>query len=145
MSERGKLAWGLVLLIAILHYDFWYWNDRTLLFGFLPVGLGYHALFSLACGTVWFLAIRFAWPSHVEEWADELEGERPANRGDRFYVSALARDTLTPLVAEIERRLWRGSPSIEASPVGEEAGDEPDEESEREADHPDGREEDADS
>ncbi len=64
-------VWALVLLLAVLHFDFWYWDDRTLLFGFLPVGLGFHAGFSVACGVVWFLAITFAWPSEVESWAEE--------------------------------------------------------------------------
>lgn len=67
------VVWGLVIVLAIVHQDVWFWNDRTLVFGFLPVGLAYHALFSLACGVVWALAVRFAWPDHIEEWADEFE------------------------------------------------------------------------
>ena len=74
MSRRT--VWILVILLGILHYDFWYWSDRSLLFGFLPIGLAYHAVFSLACGIVWFLAIRFAWPAELEAWADEGEGDR---------------------------------------------------------------------
>ena len=66
-----NLVWVLVVLLAILHFDFWFWDDQTLLFGFLPVGLGFHAGFSMACGVVWFLAVTFAWPSEVEAWADE--------------------------------------------------------------------------
>lgn len=73
----SRLVWGLVLVLAFLHYDFWYWDDRSLVFGFMPVGLAYHACFSLAAGLVWFLAVRFAWPSDLEAWADELEGAPP--------------------------------------------------------------------
>ena len=47
------IVWLLVLAIAILHYDFWLWSDRSLLFGFLPVGLAYHAGLSAASGLVW--------------------------------------------------------------------------------------------
>jgi len=65
------IVWMLVVVLAIVHFDFWYWSDRTLLFGFLPIGLGFHAGFSLACGFVWLLAVRFAWPSELEAWADE--------------------------------------------------------------------------
>lgn len=65
----AKVVWGLVILLAILHWDFWYWDDRTLLFGFLPIGLAYQAGFSLAAAMVWALAVRFAWPSELEEWA----------------------------------------------------------------------------
>lgn len=69
----SKLAWGLVVVLAIVHYDFWWWGDRTLVFGFLPIGLAFHALFSLVAGGVWALVVMFAWPSRVEAWADAEE------------------------------------------------------------------------
>ena len=56
----GKLAWGFVLVLAVLHYDFWYWDDRTLVFGFMPIGLAYQALISALAGLAWFLVVRFA-------------------------------------------------------------------------------------
>ena len=68
-----NVVWIIVVLLAILHQDFWWWDDRTLVFGFMPIGLFYHALFSLACGVTWWLAVKFAWPEHIEEWADEFE------------------------------------------------------------------------
>lgn len=68
-------VWGIVLLLGILHQDLWFWHDTTLVFGFLPVGLFYHAVFSLACGITWALAVKFCWPTHVEEWADEFENQ----------------------------------------------------------------------
>jgi len=64
------VAWGLVVLLGVLHYDFWYWGDRTLVLGFMPVGLAYHAAFSLAMGLTWWLVVRFAWPVRLEEWAE---------------------------------------------------------------------------
>jgi hypothetical protein len=67
---RG-VVWGLVVLLGILHYDFWYWGDRTLVLGFMPIGLAYHAVFSIAAGVTWALVIKFAWPTHLEEWAEE--------------------------------------------------------------------------
>lgn len=63
-------VWFLVLVLAILHWDFWNWNDRTLVFGFVPIGLAYQAGFSIACALVWTLAVKFAWPTEIEEWAD---------------------------------------------------------------------------
>ncbi len=76
-----RVVWGLVLLLAVVHYDFWYWDDRSLVFGFLPIGLAYHALFSVACGVVWALAVRFAWPAELEAWADEGAAP-PPGQGD---------------------------------------------------------------
>ncbi len=61
-----------VLAVALLHQDFWFWKDRSLLLGFLPVGLAYHMGYSvLAAATLWAL-VRWAWPSHLEE--DERPG-----------------------------------------------------------------------
>ena len=73
MSSRARLAWGLVVLLGILHYDFWWWDDRTLLFGFLPIGLAWHALISIGAAVAWALVVRWGWPEHIEAWAEEGE------------------------------------------------------------------------
>lgn len=67
----NKLAWGFIVILAIAHYDFWYWDDRTLLFGFMPIGLFYQGMISLLAGFGWFMVVKFAWPTAIEEWADE--------------------------------------------------------------------------
>lgn len=69
------MAWAFVVILAIVHYDFWYWEDRTLLFGFLPIGLGFQALISLLAGIAWALVVRCAWPAEIEEWASEPVSE----------------------------------------------------------------------
>jgi hypothetical protein len=61
------LIWLLVAALLIAHQDWWYWNDDTLMFGFLPIGLFYHACLSLAAGAFWFLVCVFAWPKDLEE------------------------------------------------------------------------------
>jgi len=68
-----------VALMFVLHHDFWWWGDKTLVFGFIPIGLFYHAMYSLAAGALWWAATKWAWPHHIEEWADELENaaEKP--------------------------------------------------------------------
>jgi hypothetical protein len=72
----------LTLLIAILlvaHEDIWFWRSATpLLFGFLPVGLAYHALYTLAASALMVLVCRWVWPAHLER-----DSERPARDGDR--------------------------------------------------------------
>ena len=70
-----KLVWGLVIVLGILHWDWWWWSNRTLVFGFLPLGLAYHALFSVLAGGVWALAVKYAWPTHLEEWASEADAD----------------------------------------------------------------------
>ena len=39
---------ALVVLLLVLHQDNWLWNDGTLVFGFMPIGLLYHAGISMA-------------------------------------------------------------------------------------------------
>ena len=70
-SVWGKFAWGLVLVLAILHYDFWNWDNRSIVFGFLPIGLLFQALISIGAAVAWALVVKFAWPTHIEEWADQ--------------------------------------------------------------------------
>jgi len=57
--------------LFILHHDFWNWGNTTLVFGFIPIGLAYHAGYSVAVGLFWYLVCRFAWPHAIEKWADE--------------------------------------------------------------------------
>jgi hypothetical protein len=68
MTKKAAVYWALVAL-ALLHQDFWFWDDATLVFGFLPVGLAYHALYSVLAGCLWYLALTYAWPSDVESFA----------------------------------------------------------------------------
>lgn len=58
------------IILAVLHQDFWNWDDSNLVLGFMPVGLAYHAAYSLVAVVFWTLVIKFAWPSQLEEWAD---------------------------------------------------------------------------
>ena len=49
----------LLLLLLVLHQDNWFWEDDTLVFGFIPMGLFYHACISVAASITWFLATKF--------------------------------------------------------------------------------------
>ncbi|KAA5541873.1 DUF3311 domain-containing protein [Roseiconus nitratireducens] len=53
---------ALVLLLLILHQDNWFWTDDTLVFGFLPIGLLWHAGISIGASLTWALATVIAWP-----------------------------------------------------------------------------------
>ena len=63
-----SVAIASVVLLYVLHQDFWFWHDaRPLVFGFLPIGLFYHAAFTIvSAGALWLL-VAFAWPSHLED------------------------------------------------------------------------------
>ncbi|MEM9444547.1 MAG: DUF3311 domain-containing protein [Verrucomicrobiota bacterium] len=64
--KRWMIYVGLVVLF-ILHQDFWFWDDATLVFGVFPVGLFYHIMYSVVAGCMWALAIKFAWPDLGED------------------------------------------------------------------------------
>ena len=68
-----KVVYGLVVLLAIIHQDFWWWDNKKLVFVFMPLGLFYHALFSCMAAGVWAMAIKWAWPSEIEEWAESVD------------------------------------------------------------------------
>jgi len=72
---KSKAIWIVFALLCVVHQDCWNWHDRTLVFGFIPVGLAYHAGISMAAVTLWACAVKWAWPSDVEAWADELDGD----------------------------------------------------------------------
>ncbi|MDA7756355.1 DUF3311 domain-containing protein [Opitutales bacterium] len=65
------IIWSLFVVLFFMHQDFWWWNDSELVFGFMPMGLAYHAGFSIACSILGWLAIRFAWPHDLEAFAEE--------------------------------------------------------------------------
>ena len=79
---RGVRKWLLVLavfVLYVLHQDVWLWRTaRPLVFGFVPVGLFYHACFSVAASLLLWLLVTFAWPAHLEKWA---EGDAENRRG----------------------------------------------------------------
>ena len=56
----------------MLHQDFWFWRSaRPLVFGFLPIGLFYHAAYTAGISLfMWFMVRRY-WPSQLEESAGE--------------------------------------------------------------------------
>tara|TARA_Y100000590_G_scaffold415023_1_gene512416 strand:+ start:49 stop:327 length:279 start_codon:yes stop_codon:yes gene_type:complete len=63
-----------VFCLYVLHQDIWYWNvARPLIFGFLPIGLFYHAAYSVAVSVLMLLLIKYAWPSHIEHEAELKE------------------------------------------------------------------------
>ena len=58
----------LVIVVYLLHQDFWNWNKaEPLWFGFLPVGLAYHAGYSILAAVLMAVLVKFAWPKHLED------------------------------------------------------------------------------
>lgn len=65
---RAALLTALVAALYVLHQDVWLWREaRPLVFGILPAGLAYHALYSIVVAGVMWLLVRYAWPAHLED------------------------------------------------------------------------------
>jgi hypothetical protein len=65
-----------VAALYVLHQDLWFWRTaRPLAFGFLPIGLAYHASYCVAAALLMAALVRHAWPSHLEEDDGRSSGE----------------------------------------------------------------------
>jgi hypothetical protein len=69
MHRASSTLLALVILgIYALHQDVWLWRTaRPLVFGFLPIGLAYHALYCVVVAILMALLTVFAWPSQLEQ------------------------------------------------------------------------------
>jgi hypothetical protein len=67
-SVRNRILLGLtVAALYLLHQDVWFWRTaRPLVFGFLPIGLAYHAVYCVAAALLMWLLTSLAWPTHLE-------------------------------------------------------------------------------
>jgi hypothetical protein len=67
MRLRALLLTLLVIAVYVVHQDFWNWKKaEPLVFGFLPIGLAYHAGYSILAAITMALLVKFAWPKHLE-------------------------------------------------------------------------------
>lgn len=60
---KTTLKWvlySLLVLLFILHNDFWLWGTPQLILG-LPVGLLYHIVFCFAASLLMFFLVKFVW------------------------------------------------------------------------------------
>ena len=56
------------IALYLLHQDFWFWRTaRPLVFGFLPIGLFYHACYTVAVSLLMWVLVKYAWPTHLDK------------------------------------------------------------------------------
>jgi hypothetical protein len=62
------LAISAVVVLYVLHQDFWLWTTaRPLVLGFLPAGLTYHIAYMLVSAVLFAMLVKFFWPSDLEK------------------------------------------------------------------------------
>lgn len=58
---------ALIGVFYLLHQDVWFWTaPRPLVFGFMPIGLFYHAAYTVASALLLWFLVRTAWPAHLD-------------------------------------------------------------------------------
>ena len=67
MSRTSVRRWlyAALLLVFLLHNDFWLWDDAGLIGG-MPVGLVYHIGYCLVVALLMALLVGFAWPEDLD-------------------------------------------------------------------------------
>ena len=60
------LSYASVFILYVLHQDFWLWDNGTLVFDMLPVGLLYHAGYCMAASLILALLCWNAWPAYPQ-------------------------------------------------------------------------------
>ena len=72
---KKLLLFLLIAAVYALHQDLWNWRiAEPLIFGFLPIGLAYHAAYGVLASVLMAILVKTAWPGELEQ----LE-EPPAN------------------------------------------------------------------
>ena len=55
------------IALLVFHKDFWNWDNNTLLWGFMPVGLAYHASISIGAALLGAWCCFKCWPKHLDK------------------------------------------------------------------------------
>lgn len=76
MSAGKKVFVTLLILgVYVLHQDSWNWTkSQPLVLGFLPIGLAYHAGYSILAAITMAILVKIAWPKHLED-VQPLDGQ----------------------------------------------------------------------
>ena len=78
-AGKAFLLTLLILAVYLLHQDFWNWKKtEPLVLGFLPIGLAYHAGYSILAAILMAILVKAAWPKHLED----SQSEQPGHHSD---------------------------------------------------------------
>ncbi len=71
----------LVIMVFLVHQDLWNWkNAEPFVFGFLPVGLAYHAGYAVLAAIMMALLVKFAWPNDLDRIESKLDDENKSRK-----------------------------------------------------------------
>ncbi|HWD20286.1 MAG TPA: DUF3311 domain-containing protein [Verrucomicrobiae bacterium] len=65
---KKLLLFLLIAAVYAVHQDIWNWRKSDpLILGFLPIGLAYHAAYTVVAAILMAILVKTAWPAHLEE------------------------------------------------------------------------------
>ena len=67
--SKCTLILAFFLFLFVLHQDFWWKDDPTLVLGVLPISLAYHVVWTLLVALGWYLVGKYCWPDSLYEVA----------------------------------------------------------------------------
>ena len=53
-----RILYSLLVVLYVLHNDFWFWGTYTIVLG-LPIGLLYHIVFCIAASLLMFSLVKY--------------------------------------------------------------------------------------
>lgn len=71
------LLFLMIAIVYVLHQDVWNWKNGDVVLGFLPVGLAYHAGYSILAAIMMAVLVKFAWPKELESAGEPDKRETP--------------------------------------------------------------------
>ncbi|MBL8889281.1 MAG: hypothetical protein JNL67_04835 [Planctomycetaceae bacterium] len=67
MNPFNKWIWLALVVLLLLHHDFWFWDSSYLVGGFMPIGLAYHVAYSIAVTITWVVLTSKFWPADLSQ------------------------------------------------------------------------------
>ncbi len=58
---------GMILALAVLHHDFWWWDDASLVLGWIPIGLAWHVFYAILASATWAVIVTCTGPTDAPE------------------------------------------------------------------------------
>ena len=81
MKPSKIFAAGLILILIVVHQDFWNWGVTERTIGGLPQGFVFQIGLSIAAAFIWLIVTMIAWPK--DEWAETENSNESQSRTDQ--------------------------------------------------------------
>ena len=81
MKPAKIFAAGLILILFVIHQDFWNWGVTERSIGGLPQGFVFQVGLSIAAAFSWLIVTMIAWPK--DDWAETQNHKEKQNQPDQ--------------------------------------------------------------